>query len=698
MVGISQGGDEMSHPLEKNDRLYAACQYIKRGWPVFPLHSIQEPERCTCGKTDCSKPGKHPRTQHGLKEATTEPAKISEWWSSRPNTNIGVLTGPVSNLLVIDIDEEDGQRSIEALGSRFGSLPITLESRTGRGRHLYFRYPPGGNIRNSTGKLGEGLDVRAEGGYVVAPPSVHASGKNYQWVTETEPVVLPGWTMKILTQPERNALRYNHTAAKIPQGQRNALLTSLAGSMRRRGTSVSAIEAALVEENRLRCDPPLPESEVRMIAQSVGRYAATVRPGDPLPVPGILASDVTPQIVTWLWPNHIPFGKIAIFDGDPGLGKSTVTIDLEARVTRGWPMPDGAQPGCPPAGAVVVNLEDGAGDTIRPRLEAAGAALEKVRIISSIKGTDGIDRTPTLPVDLPYIEAAIKDVNAKILVLDPFVAVLGSETNSYRDQDIRRVLALLAALAEKTGVAVICVRHLDKGGGQNPKYRGGGSIGSIGAARAAFLFGEKPGEEGRYVFAPVQGNLWRGKPPALEFTASEKEIEIEGEKVSQPVILWRGLSNETAASILAQPKNDEESNGLADAKDFLLEVLKEGPKISEEISREARRAKVAQRTLDRAKATLGIRSRKIGFGMGQHWVWLLPDQADELPNTANVENMATFEQVPETQANPPTSSSKAAKPEELAIFDSQSGQLFDRPAEENAPASSSDPDGDVLDI
>ena len=462
--------------------------------------------------------------------------------------------------------------------------------------------------------------------------------------------------------------------------------------------SISAIESALLQENSIRCDPPLPESEVRSIARSVGRYPATIKPDDPLPVPGVLASEVKPQIVRWLWPNYIPFGKVTLFDGDPGLSKSTVCLDLVARSTRGWDMPDGTEPGCPPAGAVVVNLEDGTGDTIRPRLEAAGAALEKVRIISSIRGTDGVERTPTVPIDLPYIEAAIVNVGAKVLILDPFVAVLGSETDSHRDQDIRRVLALLAALAEKTRVAIICVRHLNKSGGQNPKYRGGGSIGFIGAARAAFLFGEKPGEEGRCVFAPVKGNLWRGKPPALEFTVSEKEVEIEGQEVVQPIISWQGRSNETATSILAQPKNDEELNAFADAKDFLLEVLKDGPKSSEAISCEARRAKVAQRTLERAKATLGIRSKKIGFGEGQHWVWSWPDEADHPPKSAKGASMAAFEQVPGTEANPPISSSKAADSGRLAGFDSQPDQLFGQPAEEDEPEPSSDPDGDVLDV
>ena len=290
-------------------------------------------------------------------------------------------------------------------------------------------------------------------------------------------------------------------------------------------------------------------------------------------------------------------------------------------------MPDGTDCGCPAAGAVIVSLEDGTADTIRPRLEAAGAALEKVRIISAIKGADGIERTPTLPIHLPNIEAALLDVGAKALVLDPLVAMLGIETNSYRDQDMRRVLAPVAQLAEKTGVAVICIRHLNKGGGQNAKYRGGGSIGIIGAARAAFLFAEKPGVQNRYVFAPIKANLARSKPSSLEYSIEDSD--------GQPVITWHGTSTHTAASLLAQPEGAEEGNALADAQNFLTYFLGDGPRDCEEVFREARRARVSDRTLYRAKATLGIMSRKVGIGTGQHWEWALSNIANEPSKVAN---------------------------------------------------------------
>jgi len=340
-----------------------------------------------------------------------------------------------------------------------------------------------------------------------------------------------------------------------------------------------------------------------------------------VPVPGVLASEVTPEKVRWLWENHIPLGKVTLFDGDPGLGKSLASIDLAARLTRGWTMPDCGDGGCLPAGAVIVSLEDGVADTIRPRLEATGASLEKVRIISTIRGADGTERTPKIPDDLPQIEAAIRDVNAKLLILDPLVATLGAETNSYRDQDIRRALAPVAAMAERTRVAVVCIRHLTKAGGQNPIYRGGGSIGIIGAGRASFLFAEKPDCDGVYVMAPVKGNLWRGKPPALEYSIEEKD--------EQPVISWQGESTHTAKSLLAEPDREsaEESNAIADAKRFLLNVLDAGARAVKEVKREARLAGISDRTLIRARYSLGVRAVKRDFE--GHWEWEFPKDANK---------------------------------------------------------------------
>lgn len=376
-------------------------------------------------------------------------------------------------------------------------------------------------------------------------------------------------------------------------------------------------------------------------------------------IPGVLASEVKPEKVRWLWCNHIPLGKITVFDGDPGLGKTTVAFDVAARVTRKQTMPDGSKPDVSAAGVVIVSLEDGIADTIRPCLEAAGADLEKVRIIQTIAGLDGVDRTPTLPTDLPTIEMVITEMGSALLVIDPLVATLAAETNSFRDQDIRRVLAPLAALAERAGVAVIVIRHLNKSNNPNPKYRGGGSIGIIGAARASFVFGESPDEEGTFVIAPNKLNLC-AKPPSLRYALKESEGVL--------AVTWLGETQLSARSLLAQPETQEETNACSNAKSFLLGALSDGPIDSKEIKREARDAGHSEKTLSRAKNLLGIRALKVGFGEGQHWEW-------SLPKMANNESLASFAKTNESKPVISTASPKVAKNVEMALFEGTNGHV-----------------------
>lgn len=157
----------------------AALWYARNGIPVFPLHFPTQGGGCSCGKQDCDSPGKHPRTKHGLKDATTDPARIKAWWRERPDANIGIPTGAVTGFLVIDCDPRNGGPTDRAeLIRRFGPIPETAEATPGGGgRHWYFRYP-GGPVPKL---LALGIDLKGDGGFVVAPPSLHVSGKRYEW-------------------------------------------------------------------------------------------------------------------------------------------------------------------------------------------------------------------------------------------------------------------------------------------------------------------------------------------------------------------------------------------------------------------------------------------------------------------------------------------------------------------------------------
>ena len=285
-----------------NDLLAAALEYAHLGWSVLPVHTIRDGQ-CSCSEgAGCEHPGKHPRTQHGIKDATTDEETIRAWWHKWPDANIGILTGRESGIIALDVDPRNGgTESLEGLEQQHGSLPETVESQTGGGgRHILLSHP-GGVIKNeNTGKLlGLGLDFKGDNGCIVAPPSTHISGNRYCWKAAHEPGSMavaecPSWLLAKLTAlvpaaPSTNGPNGDKDA--ISAGLRNSHLTSLAGSMRHRGMAPASILAALLAENEARCNPPMSKGEVEGIAKSVGHYAAT-DPTDFI----ILPSPTTPII------------------------------------------------------------------------------------------------------------------------------------------------------------------------------------------------------------------------------------------------------------------------------------------------------------------------------------------------------------------------------------------------------------------
>jgi hypothetical protein len=256
-----------------NTLLAAALSYAGRGWHVFPLHT-PERGRCSCRRLDCTNTGKHPRTANGLTDATADVEKIERWWGMWPAANIGIACGP-SNLVAIDIDpRHGGEESLSDLRARIAWPNETASTVTGSGgQHYLFRANANTVVRNSSGLLGPGIDVRGDGGYIVAPPSLHASGRTYEWECDPADTTLAVYPDELASFAKPRRAEPSETGGIILEGKRNEGLTRLAGSMRRQGMGEGAILAALREENLARCRPPLPDSEVMEIARSVARYA-----------------------------------------------------------------------------------------------------------------------------------------------------------------------------------------------------------------------------------------------------------------------------------------------------------------------------------------------------------------------------------------------------------------------------------------
>ena len=337
----------------------------------------------------------------------------------------------------------------------------------------------------------------------------------------------------------------------------------------------------------------------------------------------VRVADVEPERVRWLWRGRLALGKLTLLEGDPGTGKSTLYAEIAAIISRGRPFPDQAETPVEPGNVVIVTCEDSIADTIRPRLDAAGADPRRIFVLREVQGADG-PRAPVLPQDAALIEQAVRDVGACLLIVDPLSAHVDASVNMYRDQDVRRVLTILAGIAERCNCAVLAVRHLNKAVGLDPIYRGGGSVGIIGQARFAFLLAnhpEQPEDAGVRVLAPVKSNI--GRP------ASSLVLRLESWDRNSDVarICWEGTTTLKARDLLRPPRETKQD----EAAEWLRETLVKGPRPAREIFEAAQAAGFSEKTIRRAQRALGVvveRRGEEGRRGGGTWWWRLPGNND----------------------------------------------------------------------
>jgi hypothetical protein len=327
-------------------------------------------------------------------------------------------------------------------------------------------------------------------------------------------------------------------------------------------------------------------------------------------------AEVERRPLSWFWPGWIPLGKLTVLDGDPGLGKSTMLLDLAARASRNGHMPDAQQGTAGPT--LLMSAEDDLADTIRPRLQAAGADLEQIHPFTAVDTGAG-RRSPVLPDDLPILKEKLAKHKARLLIIDPFVAYLGESLDTSRDHAMRRVLFALAEIAVQAECAVVLVRHLNKGNGSKAIYRGGGSIGIVAAARSALLVAADPYDPETRVLALSKSNL-AAKGKSLGYRLEPKEQGL--------AVVWRGEANWTADSLLEVRLGEEERSALGGACEFLQAVLADGPVAHKDLIQQAEEAGHSLITLKRAKASLGIKSKQVKGLLGRQWSWVLPGKED----------------------------------------------------------------------
>ncbi len=347
-------------------------------------------------------------------------------------------------------------------------------------------------------------------------------------------------------------------------------------------------------------------------------------------------SDVKPSEVSWLWPGRIPRAKVTLLCGDPGLGKSFVTMDMAARVTRARDWPDAQTPLREPGSVLVLSAEDDPGDTIRPRIEAAGGDPSRVVVVESAVGEGGsaAERGVCLDTDVAAIGRRLAEMERpRLIVIDPISAYMG-QADSHNNAEVRGVLAQLARLAIRRGPAVVCVTHLNKQAGGKAVYRSMGSLAFTAAARMAWQIarvGGGGGDDERRAMALVKSNL-----------PCRREGMIF--RIANPgVVQWLDTSVPLEAD--AFEETEETGDALDEAVRFLRTLLAAGPRAAADVLEEAGRSGISVVTLRRAKKFAGVRTgRDGGNDPRRAWRWFLDDHGgtrdhDHLGNGEGVKSV-----------------------------------------------------------
>lgn len=352
----------------------------------------------------------------------------------------------------------------------------------------------------------------------------------------------------------------------------------------------------------------------------------------------VCLADVKPEPIKWLWPERIPLGKLTLLAGDPGLGKSTLTVALAANISTGKPWPVGNGP-CPLGSVLILSAEDDPADTLRPRLDAAGADSQRVHVLTAVRRVteEGEQEGSfSLRSDLAALESTLERLeDCRLVVIDPITAYLDG-TDSHKNADVRGLLAPLNALAQRTGAAFMLVSHLNKGAGGSALYRTTGSLAFVAAARAAFLVTRDRDNPVRRLMLPAKCNL---SPDTTGLAYTMETVDTSAG--SQPVIAWEPEPVTVTADEALAVEASEGRTEREEATAWLCDYLAAGPKTAREVQAAARDAGLTLATVRRAKDALGVRTTKTRFDGG--WEWALPAKLLKGSQDAHQNNVSTFD-------------------------------------------------------
>ena len=506
-----------------NTLLDSALALAADGYRIIPAHGIID-GRCTCKKgLNCPSAGKHPVLAHWQSKATNDQVQITEWWLRNNLCNPAIATG--KGLVVLDVDGEAGKASLKKLEDRYGPLPVTRTVTTGSGgKHYHFTCVQ--HISNSAGVLGEGLDIRADGGLVIAPGALHKSGNLYQWDEGRSPAdvpmaPIPDWLLKLLTAGKKQQKTDINIDDPIPEGKRNTTLNSYGFSLRRnQGKTMKEIDRTLHELNRSKCNPPLPEEEVDSIVRSIDRLERDGGPevdfADDQAISLICAQDVEDEETKFLIEPYIPQGKLTLIQGNPGEGKTAFAMCLAAKISTGK---DFLGIPCEQGNVLILSVEDDLSE-LKKRIRANGGDLSHCYLLNGAS---------MLSFNSPIIEEYIKQLNARLVIFDPFQSFLGAKVDMHRANETRPVLAKLADVAGRNDCAVAMICHMSKGLTDTPAVlRSMGSTDIPAACRSVLQIGRADDNPNQGLIVQVKcSNAKRGKSILFSIEENAKINLIE---------------------------------------------------------------------------------------------------------------------------------------------------------------------------
>jgi len=631
----------------------AALVWAQAGWSVFPIvprGKVPFSEGDFCGRTDDHSCGFHC--------ASDDQAQIAQWWQAHPDSNIG-LSSPTAFIV-----DEDRLGALVEAGVRLPKCPYATTGRAGGGRHFFLRAPDSwaglqGDAVKVTNKV-PAVEVKGFGkGYVVAAPSVHASGARYAigmagYIPEAPKAVVDALAdVEYVTLGDGRFVVITGGGYRIPEkvaeGNRYGEIRSYVAHLYNRRFTTDEMWAQVRMNLAPAFQPRLSERELRDrfqratddMPKNLGapRGAAPAVAVGPLEDAPLTEYDSTP--VEWIWPNWLPRSVVTVMDGNPGVSKSTLVADLVARITTGRPWPDGTPAG-PIRRAMWITTEDDPGRVLRPRIEAAGGDAALVLFVKS-------------EVVFPAAATAFRELAVRrsqeplglgLVILDPLFSHIEASVRTIADAEMRRgVMTPLTDAAEAAGVGVLVVRHFSKDTQASAINRGAGSLGGIiGAARAQWTVTADPEDEtGSTKAVGVSKLNYAKEPPALRYRVVDK-LPPGWVTGSVSAIEWLGAAPVSISAILA------ETAASRDAQPVLAGLLAQGAMPAESVYASMRTRGFGRDATRSAKSRLGVLASKSGMVGG--WVWTMPESDDpELTEVTELTEPASSKERPASSAS-----------------------------------------------